>query len=39
MRSALRAVARTTFLVCVVIFDIVTAFAALVLVLIWGGTL
>lgn len=39
MRSALQSVARTCLLVCIVIFDVLTAAAALLLVLIWGGTL
>jgi hypothetical protein len=39
MRHAVRAVARATLLVTIVLFDIITAFAALLLVLIWGGTL
>jgi hypothetical protein len=39
MRQAVRRVARGMFLVTVVLFDILTAFAALLLVLIWGGTL
>ena len=39
MRSAVRAVTRSILLVTIVLFDILTAFAALVLVLIWGGTL
>ena len=37
MRQAVRRVARGMFLVTVVLFDIITAFAALLLVLIWGG--
>lgn len=39
MRQAVRRVARGMFLVTVVLFDILTAAAALLLVLIWGGTL
>lgn len=39
MRQAVRRVARGMFLVTIVVFDIITAFAALLLVLIWGGTL
>ena len=39
MRQAVRRVARGMFLVTVVLFDILTAFAALMLVLIWGGTI
>lgn len=39
MRQAVGRVARGLFLVTIVIFDILTAFAALTLVLIWGGTL
>ena len=39
MRHAVLAVSRAILLVTIVLFDILTAFAALVLVLIWGGTL
>lgn len=39
MRQAVGRVARGMFLVTVALFDILTAFAALLLVLIWGGTI
>lgn len=39
MRQAVRRVARGTLIVTIVIFDILTAAAALLLVLIWGGTI
>lgn len=39
MRQAVRRVARAALTVTIIIFDIITAFAALLLVLIWGGTL
>ncbi len=39
MRSALRAVARSTLFVLIVLFEIITGIAALLIVLIAGGTL
>jgi|694.fasta_scaffold84711_3 hypothetical protein len=39
MRQAVGRVARGLLLVTIVLFDIITAFAALLLVLIWGGTI
>lgn len=39
MRQAVRRVARAALTVTIIIFDIITAFAALLLVLIWGGTI